>query len=65
MEPWMILVGLLALLIAVPAVLLGALGVVALVLKMIAIVQKAAEPPTVDQDGHYSLDQGQEIGRQE
>ena len=33
-------------------------------LKIVAIVQKAAEPPTVD-EGYYSLDQGKEVGREE
>ena len=42
--------------------LLGAAGIVLLALKIIAIVEKAAEPPTKD-EGHYSLDQGREVGR--
>jgi hypothetical protein len=45
--------------------LLGAIGVVLLVLKIIAIVEKAAEPPTVDENGHYSLDQGKDVGQKE
>ena len=47
---------LLALILA-PLGLLSAIGVVFLVLKIVAIVQKAAEPPTED-SGHYTLDQG-------
>ena len=57
--PW----ALLALILA-PLGLLGAVGVVLLVLKVVTIVQKAAEPPTVD-DGDYSLDQGKEVGQEE
>ena len=57
--PW----ALLALILA-PLGLLGAAGVVLLVLKIVAIVQKAGEPRTVD-DGNYSLDQGKEVGRTE
>ena len=62
MELWMVLAGLALILVAVPVVLLG---VVTLALKIIAVVQKATEPPTVDQSGQYSLDQGTEVGRQE
>ena len=54
---------LLALILA-PLGLLGAAGLVLLVLKIMAIVQKAGEPRTVD-DGNYSLDQGKEVGRTE
>jgi hypothetical protein len=54
---------LLALILA-PLGLLGAVGVVLLVLKIAAIVQKAAEPPTVDESGDYTLDQGRDIGRE-
>ena len=57
--PW----ALLALILA-PLGLLGAAGLVLLVLKIVAIVQKAGEPRTVD-DGNYSLDQGKEVGRTE
>ena len=57
--PW----ALLALILA-PLGLLGAAGVMHLVLKVVTIVQKAAEPPTVD-DGDYSLDQGKEVGQEE
>jgi hypothetical protein len=44
--------------------LLGTAGVVLLVLKVFAIVQKAAEPPTVD-SGHYGLEQSKDVGQQE
>ena len=57
--PW----ALLALVLA-PFGLLSAFGVVLLVLKIVAIVQKAGEPPTVDQ-GHYGLDQSKDVGQQE
>ena len=57
--PW----ALLALILA-PLGLLGAAGLVLLALKIVAIVQKAAEPPTVDENGYYSLEQGQEVGRE-
>lgn len=63
MQVWMVLVGLALILVAVPVAVLSLLGMVLLALKIIAVVQKAAEPPTVDQDGAYSLDQGKEIGR--
>ena len=56
--PW----ALLALILA-PLGLLGAAGVVLLILKIVAIVQKAAEPPTVDDNGAYSLEQGKDVGR--
>ena len=65
MDLWMIPGGILALLIAIPVALLSGLGVFVLALKIIALVQKAAEPPTVDTDGQYSLDQGKEVGRQD
>ena len=58
--PW----ALLALILA-PLGLLGAAGLVLLVLKIAAIVEKAAEPPTVDENGHYSLGQGKDVGREE
>jgi hypothetical protein len=57
--PW----ALLALILA-PLGLLGAFGVVLLVLKIVAILEKAGEPPTVDQ-GHYELDQGKDVGQSE
>ena len=65
MGAWMNLPWVLLTLILAPLGLLGAAGVVLLVLKIIAIVEKAAEPPTVDEDGHYSLDQGKDVGRTE
>jgi hypothetical protein len=65
MELWMVPAGLALLLIAVPVALLSAFGVAVLVLKIITVVQKAGEPPTIDQGGQYSLDQGKEVGRQE
>jgi hypothetical protein len=52
------------LLILIPAGFFGVLGLVVLVLKLVAVVQKAAEPPTRD-DGYYDLDQGQDVGKQE
>lgn len=45
-----------------PLGLLGAFGIVVLVLKVAAIVQKAGEPPTED-EGDYTLEQGREVGR--
>jgi hypothetical protein len=54
---------LLALILA-PLGLLSAIGVVFLVLKIVAIVQKAAEPRTED-SGRYTLDQGHEVGKRE
>ena len=58
--PWALLAICLA-----PLVLMGAVGMVLLVLKIITIAHKAAEPRTVDENGHYSLDQGKEVGRRE
>lgn len=55
---------LLALVLA-PLSLLGSIGVVLLVLKIVAIFQKAAEPPTTDEGGHYGLEQSKEVGKQE
>ena len=55
---------LLALILA-PLGLLTAAGMVLLVLKIVAIVQKAAEPPTVDENGEYSLEQSKDVGREE
>ena len=40
-------------------------GLVLLVLKIVAIVQKATEPPTVDQSGEYTLDQGRDVGKEQ
>ncbi|MBN1580480.1 MAG: hypothetical protein JXA89_07235 [Anaerolineae bacterium] len=65
MELWMIPVGLVLILVAVPVALLGAFGLVVLAFKLITVVQKAVEPPTVDQSGEYTLDQGKEVGRQQ
>jgi hypothetical protein len=48
-------------LILIPVGLLGTLGLVALVFKIIAIVQKAAEPPTQDLNGNYRLEQSKEV----
>ena len=59
MNPWL---ALLALCLA-PLVLLLGIGLVLAILRIIVVVQKAAEPPTMDKDGHYSLDQGREVGR--
>jgi hypothetical protein len=50
-------------LVLIPLGLLGMAGIVVLVLKIVAIVQKASEPPTVDQSGDYSLDQGKEVDK--
>ena len=58
--PWALLMLFLA-----PLGLLGALGLVLLALKIIAIVQKAGEPRTEDQDGDYHLEQGHEVGKDE
>ena len=44
-----------------PLGLLGSLGLVVLVLKMVAALQKATEPPTEDQSGDYRIDQGKEV----
>lgn len=51
------------LLIVVPAGLLSLLGIVVLALKVVAIVQKAGEPRTEDEQGRYSLDQSKDVGR--
>jgi hypothetical protein len=48
-----------------PLGLLGAFGIVILVLKIAAIVEKANEPRTEDQSGDYHLEQGKEVGRVE
>ena len=50
-------------LIFAPLGLLGAVGMVFLVLKIVAIVQKASEPPTVDESGDYRLEQSREVGK--
>ena len=64
MGAWMNLpLALLALVLA-PLGLLGAAGMVLLIAKIVAIVQKAAEPPTIDTDGHYSLEQSKDVGRE-
>lgn len=57
---WLLIV---LILIAIPTGLLAVLGLVVLVLKIVTIVQKAAEPPTVDESGRYSLDQGKDVGQ--
>lgn len=44
-----------------PLGLLGSLGIVVLALKVFAVFQKAAEPPTQDESGDYRLDQGREV----
>ena len=59
----MILAVLGLILVGVPALLLGSFGIVMLVLKIIAVIQKAAESPTDDRDGQYSLDQGKDVGQ--
>jgi len=51
------------LLILIPAGLLSMLGLAVLVLKIIAIVQKAGEARTEDEHGQYSLDQSKDVGR--
>jgi hypothetical protein len=55
--PWLLLGVCLA-----PLGLGGLVGLVVLALKIVAIVQKAAEPPTED-SGEYSLEQGREAGK--
>ncbi len=60
---WLGLPWLLVALILIPLGLLGLVGILVLVLKIVAIVRKAAESPTVDQNGDYSLDQGKEVGK--
>jgi hypothetical protein len=54
----------LPLLVLAPLGLLGSVGLVFLVLKIATIVQKATEPPTTDEGGHYSLDQSVDVGQQ-
>ena len=54
--------GLLLALVLAPLGLLGSVGLVMLVLKLIAIAQKATEPPTADESGDYRLGQGKEVG---
>lgn len=46
---------------AAPLGLLGSLGLVVLALKVFAVINKAAEPPTQDQSGDYRLEQGHEV----
>jgi len=60
---WLGLSWVLGALILIPLGLLGIAGIVVLVLKIVAIAQKASEPPTVDQSGDYGLDQGKEVGK--
>jgi hypothetical protein len=55
----------LPLLILAPLGLLGSVGLVLLVLKIATIIEKAAEPPTTDEGGHYSLEQSKDVGQQE
>ena len=62
MEISLLALALLALCVA-PVGLLSALGVVMLLLKITAIVQKASEPPTEDQHGDYRLEQSREVGK--
>ena len=52
-------------LVLAPLGLLGSIGVVLLVLKIVSVVQKATEPPTTDEGGHYGLEQGRDVGQQE
>jgi len=47
--------------IAAPSGLLCSLGVMVLLAVVVVILQKATEPPTADQDGHYDLEQGKEV----
>ena len=56
--PWV-----LGALVLIPLGLLCVAGIVVLVLKIVAIAQKAAEPPTVDQNSDYKLDQGKEVDK--
>jgi hypothetical protein len=60
---WLSLPWLLVALILIPLGLLGIAGIVVLVLKIVAVARKAAEPPTVDQSGEYTLDQDKEVGK--
>ncbi len=55
---WM---GAIALLCASPAILLAVVGFVLLLLQLVEILRKAAEPPTVDTSGDYSLDQAHDV----
>jgi hypothetical protein len=57
--------GFLLALVLAPLGLLGSIGVVLLVLKVVAILHKGAEPPTTDEGGQYSLEQGKDVGKQE
>jgi hypothetical protein len=63
MGAWMNLPWALLALILAPLGLLGAFGLVVLVLKIAAILGKAAEPPTEDASGDYRLEQGTEVGQ--
>ena len=51
-------------LILAPLGLLGAFGIVVLVLKVFAILEKASEPPTEDESGDYHIEQGTEVGKE-
>jgi len=52
----------LLLLFLIPLGLGSAIALVVLILKIVAVVQKASEPRTED-GGHYSLDQGRDVGQ--
>ena len=64
MGAWMNLPWALLALVLAPLGLLGAFGVVVLVLKVFAILEKATEPRTEDQSGDYRIEQGKEIGKE-
>ena len=40
-------------------------GLVVLGLKIAAVIQKAGEPPTADDSGDYTLEQGRDVGKEE
>ncbi len=44
-----------------PVILTGTVGFVLILMQLIEILRKAAEPPTVDTSGDYSLDQANEV----
>ena len=64
MGAWMNLPWALLALCLAPLGLLIPIGAVLFVLKIAAVVQKAAEPHTVDEGGQYGLDQSKDVGQQ-
>jgi hypothetical protein len=47
-----------------PLGLLAAFGLVTLVLKLFAVLEKATEPRTEDESGDYHIEQGKDLGNE-